>query len=98
MKQLCEPCDEQMKLTVNDSPEEGSLSMAFGCPKWNPADEVKAVAMPGVFLGAQDGGGFFFGQLREMCAGRATVDVFIKHLLAGFSCNSRGHLFEHQRT
>ena len=33
MKLLCEPCDEQMKLNENDSPEEGSLSMAFGCPK-----------------------------------------------------------------
>ncbi len=33
MKLLCEPCDEQMKLSESENPEEGSLSMAFGCPK-----------------------------------------------------------------
>ena len=33
MKLLCEPCDEQMKLDQSENPEEGSLAMAFGCPK-----------------------------------------------------------------
>ena len=33
MKLLCKPCDEQMKLNESADPEEGSLSMEFGCPK-----------------------------------------------------------------
>ena len=32
MKFLCVPCDEPMKITETKGPEEGSLTLVFGCP------------------------------------------------------------------
>ena len=35
MKFLCVSCDEPMKFIKADTPEEGSVSIIFGCPKCN---------------------------------------------------------------
>ena len=35
MKFLCVKCDEQMKFIKSDTPEEGSVSIIFGCSKCN---------------------------------------------------------------
>ncbi len=35
MKFLCVSCDEPMKFVKADAPEEGSVSIIFGCPKCN---------------------------------------------------------------
>lgn len=35
MKFLCVGCDEPMKFIKADAPEEGSVSIIFGCPKCN---------------------------------------------------------------
>ena len=72
MKFLCVECDEAMKLLRTEGPEEGSLTVAFGCPRCgrqvamltNPW-ETQLVRTLGVKVGGRTGTLEPFEQIRS---------------------------------
>lgn len=84
MKFLCIPCDEPMKLEESEGPDEGSMSITFGCPKCknrvalltNP-QETQLVKSLDVCIGGHKGGSQPLGAVMEGLAKKKKEDEIV---------------------